>query len=670
MAIFALALIFGGFMSGTGIEIGGEWTFYTAATAEEAAEQIKVKTDVTYRDAVFSIMAPDYIQRFDADLESALWTSSGVNDTCGLVVFDSHGMMLTSENNSDLIYSKEITLNSGDDAFVIGTRMTRLNSNMTQGINITDGSSKYVALEFRNDTIEAFYTNAAGTDLSAEITTISNSTDWNYMTIYTDGTDCQVTVEGVGVFTLASAVAFNASEIATIDFHQRGYGEGWVDFIYYAGYSEDDLTSIPEPQPLNLTGETAKRATSPDGDDYTSYDNMEQSYDDMGITTSKMGGGEAFYDEWNITPVATSTLESAAELTPEDLAQWTYQTPEDANTKYGGSVEGMTSSSGIKSIAVGFDDAQDAFENELADYAATQLNVDKVYIVDYYVEDMSLNITMGEELTNAMKYEYYYALFSEMGETATGEVEFTDGTTLSGAQLSLILDTCGWGGFFDKIKDAAEKAVDKGVEALSGVKEAAVEKAGEAAQALIGAAAAIPEKTSEIGADLKASVITYGSEIKDQGTKAVSAGAAMVGAAVKAAPKSSAYLTQTLSNFKNSVSEKAEEVKHASASFAGQSVGAVKKVTTGTWSSISGAATAVKTRLTGVADYAKKGVDGILSAAGKIKDMGFSFFSGVKSLLKYTPYILAVGAFVLLFIVAVQKNWFGVGSAIGWHPKR
>ncbi len=337
-----------------------------------AEKDVDVRLEPHYENIAYTLDPIETLQRFDAKGEWYWPATTGMDDS---------KLNLTAATNATLNVVHDANLNDGK-YYEVRVKATAA-ANFT--FKLTDGHDYLLIFMAANQGIFAKY------NATASIVTTTTMGAWAANTWVRLGIDMTLaattfrayydtngTVIGYKVAATQNLTTY--ADITEVSLAQTVAAKtAYVDYFVQTS-AHTDMTPIGQ----------ASRALRVGSEETEKRRNLAFTLDDLKdvITLS------------NDTAVQTSIGYTATgkdisndnKINETDLGQIIMETPEDVNQKFRGTA-----------VVKGWDSTRDAVDESLDNYLADRHDVSKVYVIDYYIDDMKFNISVSEGMADKVE---------------------------------------------------------------------------------------------------------------------------------------------------------------------------------------------------------------------------------------------------------------------------
>jgi len=338
-----------------------------------AEKDVDVRLEPHYENIAYTLDPIETLQRFDAKGDWYWPATTDMNDS---------KLILTAATNASFNVVNDANLNDGK-YYEVRVKATAC-ANFT--FKLIDDATHFLSIYLAaNQGIRATYTAAASTVTTTSMGTWAGDTwivlgidmtlaDTTFYAYY----DTNRTVIGYRV-----AATQNLTDYANII--EVGLSQSVAVVTAYVDYfvqtsAHTDMTPIGQ----------ASRALRLNSEETEKRRNLAFTLDDLKdvITLSNDTSVQAAI---GYTPTGKD-LSNDNKINETDLGQIIAETPEDVNAKFRGTA-----------VVKGWDSTRDAVDESLENYLADRHDVSKIYVIDYYIDDMKLNITVSEGMADKVE---------------------------------------------------------------------------------------------------------------------------------------------------------------------------------------------------------------------------------------------------------------------------
>lgn len=338
-----------------------------------APKDVGVRMEPHYENIAYSLDPIETLQRFDAKGDWYWPATTDMNDS---------KLILTAATNATFNVVNDANLNDGK-YYEVRVKATAT-ANFT--FKLIDDATHFLSIYLAaNQGIRASYTAAASTVTTTSMGTWAGDTwivlgidmtlaDTTFYAYY----DTNRTVIGYKVATTQNLTTY--ADITEVSLAQSVAAKtAYVDyFVQTSGHT--DMTPVGQ----------ASRALRIDSEETEKRRNLAFTLDDLKdvITLSNDTGVQSA-----IGYTATGKdLSNDNKINETDLGQIIAETPEDVDAKFRGTA-----------VVKGWDSTGDAVDESLENYLADRHDVSKVYVIDYYIDDMKFNISVSDGMATKVE---------------------------------------------------------------------------------------------------------------------------------------------------------------------------------------------------------------------------------------------------------------------------
>jgi len=335
-----------------------------------AEKDVDVRLEPHYENIAYTLDPIETLQRFDAKGDWYWPATTDMNDS---------KLVLTAATNATFNVANDANLNDGK-YYEVRVKATAA-ANFT--FMLTDGTEYLSIFMAANQKIFAKYR-------ATLVVTTGSMGAWAADTWVRLGIDMTLTAttfyayydtNGTVIgYKVASAQNLTYAEITEVSLAQTVAAKtGYVDYFVQTS-AHTDMTPIGQ----------ASRALRVGSEETEKRRNLAFTLDDLKdvITLS------------NDTSVQSSIGYSATgkdlsndnKINETDLGQIITETPEDVDAKFRGTA-----------VVKGWDSTRDAVDESIENYLADRHDVSKLYVIDYYIDDMKFNITVSEGMATKVE---------------------------------------------------------------------------------------------------------------------------------------------------------------------------------------------------------------------------------------------------------------------------
>lgn len=335
-----------------------------------AEKDVNVRMEPHYENIAYTLDPIETLQRFDAKGDWYWPATTDMNDS---------KLVLTAATNATFNVVNDANLNDGK-YYEVRVKATAA-ANFT--FKLTDGTEYLSIFMAANQAIFAKYTATTlmtTTSMGAWVAdtwvclgidmTLTDTTFYAYY-------DTNRTVIG---YKVASGQNLTYAEITEVSLAQTVAAKtAYVDYFVQTS-AHTDMTPIGQ----------ASRALRLNSEETEKRRNLAFTLDDLKdvVTLSNDTSVQAAI---GYTPTGKD-LSNDNKINETDLGQIIMETPEDVNAKFRGTA-----------VVKGWDSTRDAVDESLDNYLADRHDVSKVYVIDYYIDDMKFNITVSEGMADKVE---------------------------------------------------------------------------------------------------------------------------------------------------------------------------------------------------------------------------------------------------------------------------
>lgn len=362
-----------------------------------AEKDVDVRLEPHYRDISYSPDPIETVSRFD--LKGTSWyipTTSSVNDSSLILGPGASNATLNVKNDAHLndgrYFEVRVKLNTiGNFTLTLWTA----DQNRTQVMLAHTGK---VYGKFNETTIltSTLSLGAWTADTWIKLGIFYGAQKVVYAT-YDNGTElghaaitCNMTYTDVDHVELKQSVALKT---ATVDY-------------FVVTSTKTDLTPVSQ----------ASRALKMDDEEQTSRRYVDSTLDNIDDVLT-LSNDTAVANAIGYTPSGID-ITNDNRLNQTDLAKVITETPEDIDASFSG-----------RAVVKGWDDVRDTTEETLDTYLADRHQVSKMYVIDYYIDDMKVNISVSEGLADKIEKSAIKD-FMSISEDEGAEVSYDDDSGL------------------------------------------------------------------------------------------------------------------------------------------------------------------------------------------------------------------------------------------------
>lgn len=357
-----------------------------------AEKDVDVRLEPHYENIAYTLDPIETLQRFDAKGDWYWPTTTDMNDS---------KLILTAATNATFNVVNDANLNDGK-YYEVRVKATAA-ANFT--FKVTDGHDYLSIFMSHNQGIFAKY------NATASIVTTTTMGAWVASTWVVLGIDMTLTDTTfyayydtnrtvIGYKVAATQNLTTYADITEVSLAQTVAAKtAYVDYFVQTG-AHTDMTPIGQ----------ASRALRVSSEETEKRRNLAFTLDDLKdvITLSNDTSVQAA-----IGYTATGKdLSNDNKINETDLGQIIMETPEDVDAKFRGTA-----------VVKGWDSTRDAVDESLDNYLADRHDVTRVYVIDYYIDDMKFNISVSEGMADKVEKSVIKNFMAD-AEDQGGEINY------------------------------------------------------------------------------------------------------------------------------------------------------------------------------------------------------------------------------------------------------
>ena len=270
-------------------------------------------------------------------------------------------------------------------------------------------------------------------DDAANVTSINLAANNYAFAVYKDSVGAGTTTSLIGAWVAATPITvgilFDGVDLAFYAWHDNGTEIGHV-----AGVSQnmtyDEVDEVEFGQTVALktcyvdyfvqtTGKTAldpvvqsSRALRVQTEEEVKASSISYTLDELPDVVT-LSNDSAVYTAIGYTPTGID-IANDNKLNETDIGNILLETPEDVDAKYTGTT-----------VVKGWDSVSDSVDESIEVFLEERHQVSRVYVIDYYIDDMKLNVTVTEGMADAISKSALKS-FMDLSEDEGAEMNYDD----------------------------------------------------------------------------------------------------------------------------------------------------------------------------------------------------------------------------------------------------
>jgi hypothetical protein len=357
-----------------------------------AEKDVDLRIEPHYENIAYCLDPIVTLQRFD-DRGAWYWpATTSMNDS---------KLILTAATNASLVEAQADGLDNGM-YFEVRLKVAATGTNVTLALRNDDTLNNVSVYLGTGNNFHGSYSGSSGTSHTNNFGAASAATWYKLGILFADPNvvfyamydNCTV----IG-YSQVSTANMTYDEIDWVELKQSVAAKtAYIDYFVQTS-AHTDITTVGQ----------ASRALYLEPDESVTKYNVAYTLDDLKDVVT-LSNESTVHDVIGYNPTGKD-LANDNKLNESDLGEILLESPEDTDAKFRG-----------KSVIKGWDSVRDASDESLENYLAGRHDVSRAYVIDYYVDDLKINISTSAGMSDKVEK---YALKTFINEAGDEGAEIT-----------------------------------------------------------------------------------------------------------------------------------------------------------------------------------------------------------------------------------------------------